>query len=143
VRFSFRSNKLSSAGQLRLVSPGQFSAFLLLGIIPEEERMTPELWIGWGFSGLGALCFALEILVTSSTVIMGGIGVVLCLMGRIKFAETSIEPTPFGCAGQVTIRLEFTHFRLFRKHRCVVTLRESADDSKETERETWYAKHHR
>jgi F420-0:gamma-glutamyl ligase-like protein len=105
--------------------------------------MTPELWRGLGFSGLGVLCFALELLVASSTVVIGGIGVVLCLMGRTRFAETSIEPTPSGCAGQVTIRLELAHLRLFRKHRCVVTLRESADNSAQAERETWYAKHHR
>jgi hypothetical protein len=117
--------------------------------------MTTELWRGWALGGIGELGYALELLLGAITAVMGCIGVLLCLMGvNGSFETASIgreysaatedrplgESGPSGESGQVTVRLEPGYFPLFRKHRCVVTIREAFEDACETDREVWYAK---
>jgi hypothetical protein len=116
--------------------------------------MATELWRGWAFGGLGELGDVLELLLGATTVVMGCIGVLLCLMGTNGSLETAFiereyspasedrplsETAPSGMDGQVTIRLEAEYFRFFRRHRCVVTIREALEDAREKDREVWYA----
>jgi hypothetical protein len=116
--------------------------------------MTSELWRGWAFVDLGELGYALELLLGATTVVMGCIGVLLCTMGANGSLETafikqgcsaSSEDSPLSAAapsgkgGQVTIRIEPEYSRLFRRHRCVVTIREALGDAPEKDREVWYA----
>jgi len=51
--------------------------------------MTTELLRGWAFGGLGELGYALELLFGAFTVVMGCIGVLLCLLGMTGSLETS------------------------------------------------------
>ena len=118
--------------------------------------MTTELWRGWPFGGLGELLYAFELLLGASTALMSFIGVLLCLMGANGIAALNerdrssasegrplIESASIGEDAQVTIRLEQESFRLFRRHRCVVTIREPLADATEKDREVWYAEDNR
>jgi|SRR5215831_12259787 len=114
--------------------------------------MTTELWRHWIFGGIGDLGYALELLLGAIVVVLGGVGVFLCLIGAIGSPETAFIEQGRGAAdedhpwsetassGQVTIRLEPVLFRLFRRHRCIVTTRETLDGASESDREVWYAK---
>jgi hypothetical protein len=121
-------------------------------LIAVEERMTTELWRGLPFGGLGELVYAFELLLGASTALISFIGVLLCLTGangRVPLDEQqlnsasenhpSIESVPFGEDAQVTIRLEPVSFQLFRRHRCVVTIREPLAGAADKNREVWYA----
>jgi hypothetical protein len=115
--------------------------------------MTTELWRGWAFGGLGELGYALELLLGAITVVMGCIGLFLCLTGVNGSFETAFigreeynaasenrplsERAPSGKGGQVTIRLVPGYFRLFRRHRCVVTIRGALEDACDADREVW------
>jgi hypothetical protein len=115
--------------------------------------MTTELWRGWAFSSLGELGYALELLLAATTVLMGCIGALRCLIGPNGGFETAFierehgvvsEDHPIGKTaasgrnGQVTIRLEPGYSRFFRRHRFIVTIREAPEDVRERERATWY-----
>ena len=117
--------------------------------------MTTELWRGWVFGGLGELGYALELLLGAITVVMGCIGVFLCLAGANGSFETAFIGREYNAAsenrplseralsgegGQVTIRLEPVYLRLFRRHRCVVTIQGTLEDACDADREVWYAK---
>jgi len=123
-------------------------------LIADEERITTELWRSWTFGSIGELGYALELLLGAVTVVMGCVGVLLCLMGGNGSLETAFngreyiaasedrllsETAPSGKGGQVTIRIEPEYSRLFRRHRCVVTIREALGDAPEKDREVWYA----
>jgi hypothetical protein len=114
--------------------------------------MTTELWRGWAFGGLVELGYALELLLGAITVLMGCIGVFLCLAGANGSFENAligreynaksenrpiIEMAPSLKAGQVTIRLEPGYFRLFRRHRCVVTIRGALEEAGDSDQEVW------
>jgi hypothetical protein len=118
--------------------------------------MTTELWRGWPLGGLGEVGYALELLLGAITVVMGCIGVLLCLMGKNGILETAFNEREYSVASedlplsetaasrkseQVTIRLEEPrYFHLFRRRRCVVTIREALEDACVAVREVWYAK---
>ena len=112
--------------------------------------MTTELWRGWAFGGLGELGYALELLLGAITALMGCICVLLSLMGANGSLETAFiergysaanenrrlsETAPSSQSRQVTIRLEPGYVRLFRRRRCVVTVREAIEDACETDSE--------
>ena len=116
--------------------------------------MTTELWRGWAFGGLGELGYALELFLGAATVLMGCVGVLQCVTGANGSFETAFiereygvlsanhpngETAPSCKGGQVTIRLEPGHSRFFRRHRCVVTIREAVEDVCEKDRGIWYA----
>ena len=114
--------------------------------------MTTELWRHWTVGGVGELGYALELLLGAITVVIGCVGVVLCLMGANGNPETAFIERGCGAAdedrplnetapsGQVTIRLESGFSRIFRRQRCVVTIREAVKGASETDHEVWYAK---
>jgi hypothetical protein len=117
--------------------------------------VTTELWRGWAFGALGELGYALELLLGAATVVMGCIGVLWCLTGAKGSFETAFNEQEYsrasedrhlsetgrsGKGGQVTIRLESGYLRLFRRHRCVVTVRGAVEDACDKDREVWYAK---
>ncbi len=113
--------------------------------------MTTELWKA--FSGLAELGYAVELLLAAITVVMGCIGVLLCLLGTNERLETAFierEYTapgddqtfkiPSNPGGAVTVRIEPGYLRFFRKRLCVVTIRKGLDDACDIDREVWYAK---
>jgi hypothetical protein len=117
--------------------------------------MSTELWQGWTFDSLGELGYAFELLLGAITLVMGSIGVFLCLIGAHGSFETAFigpehgapgedrplsETVPCGEGGQVTIRLEPRRFRLFRRQRCVVTIQRALENACDKDREVWYAK---
>jgi hypothetical protein len=112
--------------------------------------MTTELWRGWAFGSFGELGFALELLLGAITAVMGCFSVLLSFMGANGSLETAFiereysaasedrrlsETAPSSQSGQVTTRLEAEYLRLFRRHRCVVTVREAMEDAYETDQE--------
>src|SRR5215469_15543576 len=116
--------------------------------------MTTELWRGWTFAGIGELGYAFELLLGATTVVLGCIGVLQCLIDANGSFETAFiegehgvvsedhpigKTAPSGQGGQVTIRLEPECSGFFRRQRCVVTIQEALEDIREKARETWYA----
>jgi hypothetical protein len=105
--------------------------------------MTTELGRGGVFGGLGGLGYVIELLVGATTVVLGCIGVLLCTLGRNGSLESAFIEREYSASedrplsGQVTIRLEPEYFRLFRRHRCVVTIRGAPEDAREKDREAW------
>jgi hypothetical protein len=100
--------------------------------------MTTEFWIGTAFRGLGELGCALELLLGTVAAVAGCVGVLLCLKGMDGRPETAFVDREYsradedrtmsvttrpGKAEYVTIRLEPKCFRLFRRSRCIVTIR--------------------
>lgn len=117
--------------------------------------MITELWTHWASCGLGGFACALELLVGAVNVAIGCAAVLACLMGAngslgTAFIEQRRGRPEDDCIlsevalidqnGQIAIRIESGRFRLFRRRRCVITLRNEAIDAFEIDSGVWSGK---
>jgi hypothetical protein len=117
--------------------------------------MITELWKYWTFGSIGGFASALELLVGAVNVAIGCVAVLACLMGAdgslgTAFIERRSGRSDDDCIsnevalidqnGQIAIRIESGRFRLFHRCRCVVTVREEAENAFEIAPGSWPVK---